>query len=63
MNKKKENWDLIIEDKASLFDLQLKEVWCYRDLLIMFVKRDFITNYKQTILGPIRFFVQPILNG
>lgn len=53
-------WDLIIEEKTSLFDLQFKDVWRYRDLLLMFVKRDFISFYKQTILGPLWFFIQPI---
>lgn len=61
MNKQKENWDLIIQEKTSLFDLRLKEVWRYRDLLQMFVRRDFVTVYKQTILGPAWFFIQPIL--
>ncbi|WP_445710014.1 ABC transporter permease [Flavobacterium sp.] len=58
--KKEENWDLIIEGKTSLFSLNFKDVWRYRDLLIMFVKRDFISFYKQTILGPLWFFIQPI---
>ena len=58
--KKNENWDLIIEGKTSLFDLKLVDVWRYRDLLLMFVKRDFISFYKQTILGPLWFFIQPI---
>lgn len=55
-----ENWDLIIEPKKNIWSLNLKEAWRYRDLLIMFVKRDFITTYKQTILGPLWFFIQPI---
>ena len=50
-----------IGSKNHLFDLQLMEVWRYRDLLEMLVKRDFITFYKQTILGPIWFIVQPML--
>ncbi len=54
------DWDLIIEPKNSLLDLKLKEVWRYRDLLSMFVKRDFVSFYKQTILGPIWFFIQPL---
>lgn len=53
-------WDLIIEPSAGLFNLNLKEVWRYRDLLLMFVKRDFVSFYKQTILGPLWFFIQPI---
>ncbi len=55
------NWDSVIESKSSIFDLRLKELWHYRDLLVMFVRRDFITVYKQTILGPLWFFIQPIL--
>lgn len=55
-----DEWTMVIEPQAGLFDLKLKEVWRYRDLLQMFVKRDFIATFKQTILGPIWFFVQPI---
>lgn len=55
-----EEWDLIIEPQQKLFDLGLKKVWNYRDLLWLFVKRDFISFYKQTILGPIWFFIQPL---
>lgn len=50
-----------IDSRNSLFSLNLKEVWNYRDLLLMLVKRDFITFYKQTILGPLWFIVQPLL--
>lgn len=53
-------WDLIIEGSTSLFDLKIKDVWRYRDLLVMFVKRDFVSFYKQTILGPLWFFIQPL---
>jgi lipopolysaccharide transport system permease protein len=55
-----EEWDLVIEPKSHFFDLKLKEVWNYRDLLILFVKRDFKSQYKQTILGPLWHFIQPI---
>lgn len=58
--KKNENWDLVIEGKTSLFDVNFKDLWLYRDLLLMFVKRDFVSFYKQTILGPLWFFIQPI---
>lgn len=54
-------WTEEIGSKTSLFSLNLTEVWRYRDLLFMFVKRDFVTFYKQTILGPIWFFLQPVL--
>jgi lipopolysaccharide transport system permease protein len=53
-------WDLIIETRGSLFSLNFKELWQYRDLLEMYIRRDIVTTYKQTILGPIWFFVQPI---
>ncbi|MGN6342145.1 MAG: ABC transporter permease [Ginsengibacter sp.] len=53
-------WDMIIRPKANLFDLNLKEVWKYRDLLVLFVKRDFIAQYKQTILGPLWHLIQPV---
>ncbi len=57
---KQEAWDDIISPHHNLLSLKLSEVWKYRDLLRMFVKRDFVTFYKQTILGPIWFFIQPI---
>jgi lipopolysaccharide transport system permease protein len=49
-----------IESKSSLLDLKLKEVWAYRDLLLLLVRRDFVSFYKQTILGPLWFFIQPL---
>jgi lipopolysaccharide transport system permease protein len=55
-----EQWDLIIRPKSNLFDINLKEVWQYRDLLWMFIKRDFAAQYKQTILGPLWHFIQPL---
>lgn len=56
-----ENWSLIIRPHNRLFELHLTDVWRYRDLLWMFVRRDFVAVYKQTILGPIWFFIQPLL--
>jgi lipopolysaccharide transport system permease protein len=53
-------WDLIIEGSSSLFDLKFSDLWHYRDLLVLFVKRDFVSFYKQTILGPVWFFIQPL---
>jgi lipopolysaccharide transport system permease protein len=62
MNKLvEEDWDIEITPANSLFDLKLKDVWHYRDLLFLLVRRDFVAFYKQTILGPIWFFVQPIV--
>ncbi|OBS13111.1 ABC transporter permease [Elizabethkingia miricola] len=60
-NNKENKWTEIIEPQSSLLNLNLKEVWRYRDLLLLLVKRDFVTYFKQTILGPIWFFVNPIL--
>jgi lipopolysaccharide transport system permease protein len=54
------DWDLVIDGSSSLLDLKLKDLWRYRDLLVMFVKRDFVSFYKQTILGPLWFFIQPL---
>jgi len=56
-----QEWESEIKSEDSLFSINFKEVWQYRDLLLMLVKRDYISTYKQTILGPIWFFVQPIL--
>jgi len=56
-----EKWDITIASGRGYFDFNIKELWRYRDLLLMFVKKDIITVYKQTILGPIWFVVQPIL--
>ncbi len=60
MSTEKENWTTIITPKNSFFRLNLKELWQYRDLITSFVKRDFTATYKQTILGPLWFFIQPI---
>jgi lipopolysaccharide transport system permease protein len=56
-----QTWDLKIKPQDKLFNLHLKDLWNYRDLLGLLVRRDFVSFYKQTILGPIWFFVQPIL--
>lgn len=58
MNQKE--WDIIIQPNSKLFNLNLKEVWRYKDLLNMYVKRDIVTLYKQTILGPIWYIIQPL---
>ena len=55
-----EEWDMEIKPHDNLFDLHLKDVWNYRDLLLLLVRRDFVSFYKQTIFGPIWLFVQPI---
>ena len=53
-------WDLTIEPHTSIFHLSLRDLWRYRDLLFLLVKRDFVSFYKQTILGPLWFFLQPL---
>ncbi len=60
MNNKNTEWTNVISSDHSLFKLNLKEVWDYRDLVYMFVKRDFVSSFKQTILGPLWFFINPI---
>lgn len=60
MNEPQQQWTETIESNHSLFDLKLKEVWRYKDLVYMFVKRDFVSSFKQTILGPLWFFINPI---
>lgn len=56
-----QTWTTVIRPKNRLFDLKLRELWQYRDLIVMFVKRDFKTMYKQTILGPLWIVINPIL--
>lgn len=58
-----EHWDLTIGAERGLFDLNLKDVWRYRDLLFLLVKRDITTVYKQTVLGPLWFFIQPLFTS
>ncbi|MCK4923052.1 MAG: ABC transporter permease [Bacteroidales bacterium] len=53
-------WDLTIKPKRHLFDINLKELWEFRDLIGLFVRRDFVAKYKQTILGPLWFLIQPL---
>jgi len=55
------DWSLIIEPQRSWFDLHLGELWYYKDLVMLFVRRDFVAVYKQTILGPLWYLIQPLL--
>ena len=59
--KEEEEWTQVITSEVGMFDFNLKEVWNYRDLLFLFVRRDFVAKYKQTILGPVWHFIQPLL--
>ncbi|WP_321539195.1 ABC transporter permease [Flavobacterium piscinae] len=64
MNKtKNEDWLFEISPKKSALEINFKELWHYRDLLMLFVKRDIVTFYKQTVLGPIWFIIQPLLTS
>jgi lipopolysaccharide transport system permease protein len=58
-----EHWDLIIKPKNKWYELDLAALWKYRDLLLLLVRRDFVSVYKQTILGPLWFIIQPILTA
>lgn len=57
---RRETWDLVIQPKKGWFDLHLGEIWQYRNLVVLFVKRDFVTFYKQTVLGPLWYLLQPL---
>ncbi|MFI1772230.1 ABC transporter permease [Thalassobellus citreus] len=65
MDKKETNdvWLYTITSKKSVIDLNFSEIWRYRDLLLLFVKRDVITLYKQTVLGPLWYFIQPLFTS
>ena len=60
---KDENWLYTISSKHKLINLNFKEIWRYRDLLLLFVKRDVVTLYKQTILGPLWYVIQPLFTS
>lgn len=55
-----QDWSLIIEPQRNWFDLRLGELWRYKDLVALFVRRDFVSVYKQTILGPLWYLIQPL---
>ena len=55
------SFNFVIKSKYSLWSIDFKEIWRYKDLIILFVRRDFVSVYKQTILGPLWFFIQPLL--
>lgn len=63
MSNNKDQWLFEISSKRKFIDLNLKEIWRYRDLLVLFVKRDIVTVYKQTVLGPLWFFIQPLFTS
>ena len=61
MEQNQQQWTTIIKPRTGWFDIDLKELWQYRDLVVMFVKRSFATLYKQTILGPAWILINPLL--
>ncbi|MFL5752507.1 MAG: ABC transporter permease, partial [Bacteroidia bacterium] len=63
MNQEEEHWDLVIKKQNKWYQLDLQAIWRYRDLLMILVRRDFLATYKQTILGPLWFFIQPLLTS
>lgn len=62
-NNVEQNWTTIIKPRSSLLSLNLRDLWKYRDLIKMFIIRDFVTFYKQTILGPLWFIIQPFFTA
>lgn len=61
MEQKDQQWTTVIRPKEKLLSVDLKEIWQYRDLLTLFVKRNIITQYKQTVLGPLWYVIQPLM--
>lgn len=55
-----DTWDIVIKPRTGWFDINFAELWRYRDLIFLFVKRDFVSIYKQTILGPLWYILQPL---
>ena len=58
----KQEWTHILHPRTSWFDINISQIWAYRDLILLFVKRDFVSVYKQTILGPVWYFIQPLFS-
>jgi lipopolysaccharide transport system permease protein len=56
-----QEWDIVIRPTSGAFSINMHEIWRYKDLILLFVKRDFVAQYKQTVLGPVWHFIQPIL--
>lgn len=63
VTQESETWDLIIRPKSGWFEFNFKDLWLYRDLIFLFVKRDLVVTYKQTILGPLWLLLQPLLSS
>jgi len=63
MESEKEQWDIVIKPKSKTFSLNYGEVWKYRDLVKMYIRRDIVTQYKQTVLGPLWYVIQPLFTS
>ena len=61
MKTEKSDWNLVIEPQSKWFDLKVREILRFKDLIMLFVQRDIVTIYKQTILGPLWLIIQPVL--
>jgi len=61
MKEQEINWSMVIKPRKKWFDINIKEIWRYRDLIALFVRRDFVSQFKQTVLGPIWFLIQPLI--
>lgn len=57
------DWNIVIKPKTGWFDIDLKAIWQYKDLIVMFLKRNFNSAYKQTVLGPLWFLISPLLSS
>ena len=62
VEEKKEEWNIILTPKRALLDIPIREIIEYRDLIFLFIKRDFVVRYKQTILGPIWYLISPLIS-
>ena len=58
-----QRWTAVVTPRKPLFDIPVRELWKYRDLVYQFVRRDLVTQHKQTVLGPVWLFVQPIISS
>lgn len=61
MKEDKEDWSIVIKPEAGIFNIDFRELWQYKDLLSIFIRRELVAVYKQTVLGPVWFFIQPLL--
>jgi len=61
MSTEQQSWTMVIRPERKLWEIPFKEIWDYRDLLVLLVRRDFVSMYKQTVLGPLWFVIQPVL--